>query len=333
MIFRFLHPWLLAALALVPVLFYLYRWMERRGRARIVFSDLSTLKTLPASTRVRFRHAGMALRGAVAALLVLALARPQSGNRTQEILSKGIDIMIVLDTSTSMAREDMEPNRLGAAKQVAQNFVDGRSKELQNDRIGLVVFSSIAFTQCPLTVDYTILKQIIGRTTFTKKEFDGTAIGTALATAVARIKDSPGKSKIIILVTDGENNRGLDPMTAAAMAEAMKVKVYPIGVVPTGMMQKMQDAIFGVRFMPAVSEVDETQMQEIAQTTGGKYFRATDEKALAQIFSEIDRMEKTEVKVKEFYRYSESFGPWAMAAFLLFVLELALSRTALRRLP
>lgn len=333
MIFRFLHPWMFAVLLLIPLLFWVYRWLEEQGRPRIVFSDLSALKALPPSPRVRLRHSLILLRALAAALLVVALARPQYGNRSQEILSKGIDIMIVLDTSTSMAQTDLDPSRLGAAKLVVAQFIEGREKGLQNDRIGLIVFSSIAFTQCPLTVDYTILKKIVNRASFTRKEFDGTAIGTALATAVARLKDSPAKSKVVILVTDGENNRGLDPMTAAAMAETMKVRVYPIGIVTTGLMQKFQDALLGTIFRPGQPAVDESQMQEIAKTTGGKYFRAKDEEGLAAVFQEIDRMEKTEVKVKEFYHYTEGFAPLAAAALAILLLELGLARTVFRKLP
>ncbi|HUT55512.1 MAG TPA: VWA domain-containing protein [bacterium] len=330
--FRFQDPWLLAALVLAPLVVLLHRWVEGWGRPRIVFSDLSAFKEVPASNRARLRHSVIALRALTIATLVFALSRPQYGNREQEILSKGIDIMIVLDVSTSMQAKDMEPNRLGAAKAVARRFVEEREKGLQNDRIGLVVFSRIAFTQCPLTVDYTILKQIIGRAQFTRQEFDGTAIGTALATAVSRLKDSKAKSKVVILVTDGQNNQGIDPMTAAGIAEAMKVKVYTIGIVPTGIMRKVQ-SIFGMSFVPAMATVDESQMKEIARVTGGKYYRATDEQAFKQIFDDIDKLEKTEVKVKEFYRYSEAFGPWAAAALLLLIAELAIGRTVFRSLP
>jgi Ca-activated chloride channel family protein len=333
MIFRFLHPWLFAALLVIPLIILFFRWIEQSGRPRIVFSDLSAFKEVPPSARVQLRHLGVALRCLAIAAIITALARPQYGNQMQEIMSKGIDIMIVLDTSTSMKQSDMEPNRLAAAKAVSKKFVEGREESLQNDRIGLVVFSAIAFTQCPLTVDYTILKKIVSRVQFTKREFDGTAIGTALATAVGRIKDSKAKSKVVILVTDGENNRGLDPMTAASVAKAMGVKVYTIGVVPEGLMQKVQDKIFGVHLIPSRPAVDETQMQEIAKSTGGRYFKAKDEEALAKIFEEIDKLEKTEVKVKEFYRYTEAYAPWAGAALLLILLEMMLGKTVFRRLP
>jgi Ca-activated chloride channel family protein len=332
MIFRFLHPWLFAALMVIPLIILVFRRMEKSGRPRIVFSDLSSFREVPPSSRVQLRHLGIALRCLAVAAIITALARPQYGNQMQEIMSKGIDIMIVLDTSTSMSQSDMEPNRLAAAKAVSKKFVEEREKSLQNDRIGLVIFSAIAFTQCPLTVDYTILKKIVSRVQFTKREFDGTAIGTALATAVGRIKDSKAKSKVVILVTDGENNRGLDPMTAASVARAMGVKVYTIGVVPDRLMKKVQD-IFGVHFVPGGPAVDETQMQQIAETTGGKYFKANNEEKFKKIFEEIDKLEKTEVKVKEFYRYTEAYAPWAGAALLLVLLEMMLGRTVFRRLP
>lgn len=333
MIFRFLHPWFFAALALVVLVALAYLRLERRGRARIVFSDISPFKEAPPTARTRLRHLVITLRCLALAALIAALARPQYGNRTQEILSKGIDIILVIDTSTSMSQTDLEPDRLGAAKNVILNFIDGRERGMQNDRLGLVVFSRIAFTQCPLTVDYAILKEIVARATFTRKEFDGTAIGTAIATATARIKDSPAKSKVMILVTDGENNAGIDPMTAAAMAQALKIKIYTIGVVPAGFFQKVQDRIFGAHLIPSIPMVDETQMKQIASTTGGKYFRAADEEGLQKIFDEIDKMEKTEVKVKEFYRYSEAFSPWAAVALALVLAEALLGRTLLRRIP
>jgi Ca-activated chloride channel homolog len=333
MIFRFLHPALLVALAGVPLLIILARRTQRSGRPRVVFSDLTAFKSVPPSMRVRLRHSLLALRVLVVAVLVFALARPQHGNQMKEILSKGIDIMIVLDCSGSMRETDLEPNRLGAAKLVAQNFIDGREKGLQNDRIGLVAFSRIAFTKCPLTVDYTILKKILDRVDFTRKEYDGTAIGDAIGTAVARMEDSKAKSKVLIVVTDGQNNAGMDPMTAAALAQAVKVKIYTIGVVPSTFMSKVQDKIFGDVLIPSMPQVDETQMKAVAEQTGGQYFRAQDEKGLAEIFAKIDQMEKTEVKVKEFYRYSEMYRPWIVLALGLLLVELAASRTVLRRLP
>lgn len=331
---RFLYPWfLLVGLVALPLLVWAWRELERRGRARVVFSDLSPFRAVRPSLRVRLRHGLIVLRLLAVACLFVALARPQHGNKSQEILSKGIDIMVVIDTSTSMSQSDLDPSRLGVAKRVVRDFVAGRADGLQNDRIGLVVFSRIAFTQCPLTVDYTILKQIVERVNYTRPEFDGTAIGTALATAVARLKDSTAKSKVVILVTDGENNYGLDPMTAASLAETTKVKVYTIGVVPRTGFGQVRDAIFGLIKVPTQSNVDDTQLRAIAQATGGQYFEASDNDKFRQIFQEIDKLEKTEVKVREFYRYSELYPPWVALALVLLLAEQVLGRTWLRRLP
>lgn len=333
MIFRFLHPWFLAALALLPLLAYLHAAIEARGRARIVFSDISAFKSVPPSARTRLRHSVFGLRALALALLIVALARPQHGNQIKEVMSKGIDIMMVLDVSGSMREGDMDPNRLAAAKDVINNFIDGREEGLQNDRIGLVVFSRIAFTKCPLTVDYTILKKIVSRAEFSRKEFDGTAIGSAIATAVSRMEKSEAKSKVMVLVTDGQNTTGFDPMTAAGIAKAMDIKIYTIGVVPDTFMTKVQDTLFGERIIPTRPQVDETQMKAIAEATGGKYFRAEDEEGLAKIFGEIGRMEKNKVKVKEFYRYSELYWWFAGLAIILFLAEAVLARTYFRRLP
>ncbi len=333
MMFRFLYPWAFLFLLAIPLMVAGYYLLERRGRPRIIYSDLTALKGIRPSLRVQSRHLLPALRCLAVVLLVTALARPQYGNRTQEYMSRGIDIMIVLDISTSMSKQDMQPNRLAAAKKVINRFIEGRRKGKQNDRIGLVTFSRVSFTKCPLTTDYTILRKIVSYLKFTEEEFDGTAIGTALATAVARIKDSPAKSKVAILVTDGENNHGLDPMTAASMAETLGIKVYTIGVVPLGFMQEVRDSIFGKRYHPAPPNVDETQMKRISSSTGGKYYRAENEEALSEIFGEIDELEKTEVKVKEYYRYSEAFYPWAIAALIMVMLELVLRNTVFRKIP
>lgn len=333
MSFRFLHPGMLLLLLLIPILLYAYFWLEKRGRPRIVFSDLSPFRNIPTTSRVKLRHSLIALRALALSALVIALARPQAGSQTRELLSPGIDIMIALDISTSMMEKDMAPDRLTAAKEVARSFVRGREQALQNDRIGLIVFARAAFTKCPLTVDYALLDKILEGITFTRREFDGTAIGNALAAAVNRLQDSPGESKVVILLTDGLNNAGIDPMLAASAAQAMQVKVYTIGVAPAGMMRRVHDPIFGYRHQFVGLEIDETQMREIARVTGGKYFRAEDKKSLAEIFREIDELEKTEVKVKEFYRYAERFAPWTLMALLALAVELALGRTALRRMP
>ncbi len=331
MIFRFLHIWFLFGLLLVPLLVYIYWLIEKKGRPRLKFPDLGPLKEIRPSPLIPFRHLPVVLRTLALSLLIIGLARPQSGTMEEEVLSEGVDIIIALDTSTSMSLEDFEPkNRLTVAKEVTRSFIRGRPY----DRIGLIVFSALAFTKCPLTLDHGILLNFLDRVGFTRKEHDGTAIGTALATAVNRVRNSTAKSKIVVLVTDGENNRGMDPVQAANLAEAMGVKVYPVGVVNPGrFLNPVDDLIFGRRYVVSMPSVDEGMMKRIAKTTGGKYFRATDPESLSQVFKEIDRMEKTKIKARRFYRYSERFAPWVLAGLLFLVVELILSHTRFRRLP
>jgi len=329
--FRFHDIWFLLGLLLVPLLIWVYRRLERTGRPRLKFPDLGLLKSLRPSPSLPLRHAVIGLRAVALALMIAALARPQSGTREEEVSSEGIDIMLALDISGSMRTPDFEPdNRLAVAKAVTKKFIQGR----KSDRIGLVVFSALAFTQCPLTVDYNILLNLVDKVTFTRPEHDGTAIGNALATAVNRLRDSKAKSKVIILVTDGENNRGIDPLQGAGLAKAMGVKVYAVGVVsPGGVMQVVDDFFFGRRLVPTGGQVDESQMQEIAKETKGRYFRATDAKGLAEVFAEIDKLEKSKVDSTQYYRYSENFLPWLLGALLLLGAEVILAQTRFRRIP
>lgn len=329
--FRFHDIGFLLGLSLLPLLIWIYRRLEARGRPALKFPDLGLLRSLRPSPSLPLRHSVIGLRALALALLVAALARPQSGTREEEVSSEGIDIMIALDVSTSMQQQDFEPeNRLNVAKLVTRQFILGR----RSDRIGLVVFSALAFTQCPLTVDYTILLDLADKVSFTRPEHDGTAIGNALATAVNRLRESQAKSKVIILVTDGENNRGIDPLQGAELAKAMGIKVYTVGVVnPGGMMQAVDDFFFGRILVPAAGRVDESQLQEIAKTTAGRYFRATDRKGLEKTFSEIDQLEKSQVDVTQYYRYSENFSPWLLAAMGLLLVEMVLAHTRFRRIP
>lgn len=329
--FRFHDAWVLLGLGLIPLLLWIYLRQESRGRPALKFSDLNLFRALPPSASLPLRHMVIGLRALALALLIAALARPQSGMREEEVKSEGIDIIITLDVSTSMQQEDFEPgNRLHAAKLVTQQFIQGR----KSDRIGLVVFSALAFTQCPLTVDYTILLNLVDKVGFTRPEHDGTAIGNALATAVNRLRESRAKSKVIILVTDGENNRGIDPLQGAELAKAMGIKVYTVGVInPGGLMQAVDDFFFGRILVPRAAPVDESQLQEIAKLTGGRYFRATDRKGLEQTFAEIDRLEKSTVEVTQYYRYSERFAPWVLTALGLLLMELVLAQTRFRRIP
>jgi len=328
--FRFAYPWLLLLTLLGPALLLLY-YRFRPARARLKFPDLSPLRALPLTSRSRLAELPLWLFALGISFFALGLARPQHGDAQEEISGEGVDIMVVLDVSTSMSGRDFEPkNRLEVAKQVTKEFILKRPY----DRVGLVVFSAIAFTHCPLTTDHQILLNFVERVGFTRREHDGTAIGNALAVATDRLKDSKTKSKLIILVTDGENNRGIDPLEAAELAKTFKVRIYPIGIYnPSGFLQPVDDVIFGTRYVVSMPKVDEEMMSQLAEITGGKYFRAADPKSLENVFSEIDRLEKSKVEVKRYYRYAERFSPWVICGLCLFVLGTVLSDTYFRRIP
>lgn len=332
MLFRFANPEYLILLLLVPFL-AVYYW-RRRGKmtGQLKFSTLRHIRRVPPSFRQLFYRQLYIIRLAVIALVILGLARPQSGTHREEVITEGIDIMMVLDVSSSMMAEDFKPkNRLEAAKLVAQEFVEGRN----NDPIGLVIFAGEAFSQCPLTLDYGVLLQILEKTEIAPQEWDGTAIGNGLATAVTRLKDSKAKSKVIIMLTDGENNAGeVDPITAAQVANTFNVRVYTIGAGTRGTaMVPVNDPFFGKRYVPMQVEIDEELLTRIAEISGGRYFRATDTEKLRQIYHEIGELEKTKIQVKEFTRYRELFIYYAGAGLLLLVLEIVLSNTVLRKLP
>ena len=276
-------------------------------------------------------------RLAALALLVVALARPQFVQKEQQIRTEGIDIMLALDISGSMQAEDFKPrNRLVVAKDVVSAFLD----MVRNDRVGLVVFAGQSFTQCPLTLDYDVLRSLLGGVEIGMIE-DGTAIGTALANAVARLKDSAAKSKVVILLTDGENNAGkIDPETAAKIAEALGVRVYTIGVGKEGGAPiPVEHPVYGRVYARnpdgslALTKLDEASLRRIADTTGGQYFRATDAEALKKIYGQILELERTKFEVKEFERAQEYFRFAAVPAVLLLLLELGLAGTRLRVLP
>ena len=264
-------------------------------------------------------------------LLIVAFARPRSGTQYVDVKSEGIDIMLVADVSSSMQAEDFKPyNRLYVAKEEMKKFVGRRL----NDRIGLVIFARYSFTQCPLTTDYSVLLNFIDMADFGMVE-DGTAIGMALANSINRLRDSDAKSKVIILLTDGENNAGeIDPITAANLAATFGVKVYTIGAgKPGNAMYPYQDPIFGKRYVYQPTKIDEKSLREIADRTGGKYFRARSEKELDDIYTAIDQMEKTEVKSSSHVQYRELFQYFTYGGLLLLVLEAVLAGTVFRKLP
>lgn len=322
-------------LAWIPMI-WVYIRRERRLRPSVRFSDLSVIRALPRSPLLVARHCLLILRVVGLGLLVVALARPQKGHTEEEVTTEGVDIVLVQDISTSMKGLDFKPqNRLHVAKETAKTFIAKR----RNDRIGLVVFAGRSYTKCPLTLDYNILTRFLDDIRFGDAE-DGTAIGTAIATAATRIKDSPAKSKVMILLTDGANNRGdISPTAAAEAAGELGIRIYAIGVGKEGQVPypvEYRNPWTGqveTRVQMIESDLDEETLREIADGTGGKFFRAKDPKALAEIYDTIDKLEKTEIKTKSYTNYSDRFFPWLLWGFGLLMLELLLAHTRFRRIP
>lgn len=331
MIFRFAAPWMLALF--LPALAWMTIRYARslRERPRIRFSAVRLLARSRPSRRRLSRHLPFALRAAAMLLLSLALARPQAGARGVNVSSEGVDIMIALDVSGSMQAIDLKPhNRLDAAKLVAADFIRGR----ESDRLGLVVFAGASFVQCPLTLDYPVLLDLMDEIKIGMME-DGTAIGMAIVNCVNRLKDSDAKSKVAILLTDGVNNAGtIDPATAAQVARTVGVRFYTIGVGKEGeALFPVNDPIFGQRYVRQKTEIDEEILRQIASETGGRYFRATDTRALREIFDEIGKLEKTEIQSDEYVNYSDLFGVFLIPAALLLLGEAGVRSVFSRRLP
>lgn len=326
----FANPnYLYLLLLLIPMIGY-YIYKLRKSQASLRVSSSEPFKVAGGtSLLVYMRHLPFVLRTLAVALLIVILARPQSTDNWSSSSTEGIDIMLAMDISGSMLAQDLKPNRLEAAKDVAASFINGRP----NDNIGLVVFSAESFTQCPLTTDHTVLLNLF-------KDVqpgiiqDGTAIGLGLANAVSRIKDSQAKSKVIILLTDGVNNQGeIAPVTAAEIAKTFGVRVYTIGVGTQGKAPYPFQTAFGVQYMDVDVEIDEPTLKQIAATTGGQYFRATDNASLKEIYSEIDKMEKTKISVQEYSKKQEEYKNWAILLFSLLLVEILLRNTLLRNIP
>jgi Ca-activated chloride channel homolog len=322
----FALPWYFIFLLLLPVLI----WWEFKGKSRqqpsFRLTSLTGIKGLKPTWRVRFRPVLIVLRSIAFIALVVALARPQSSNVSESVDSDGIDIVLSVDVSGSMMAEDLKPNRIEAAKQVANDFVDKRA----NDRIGLVIFSGESFTQCPITIDHNIVKEQIDAMKSGMLQ-DGTAIGMGLATAVDRLRNSKAKSKIIILLTDGVNNTGLiDPSTALEIAKAYKLRVYCIGVGSRGEAPYPVQTPTGIQKQMVPVEIDEALLKNIATQTGGKYFRATSNNSLASVYKEIDQLEKSKVEVSSFKHFTDLFLPFALLALFCFSLEMLLRYTIFR---
>lgn len=321
------YLWLLTLLA--PMIGY-YVWRTLQGGAAIRISSVAGVVRAPRTVRYYLRHLPFALRAAVFALLVVALARPQDVEQNVRTNTEGIDIMLAIDVSGSMLARDFKPDRITAAKEVAGSFIADR----YGDRIGLVAFAGEAFTQSPLTTDQSTLQTLLARIRSGLIE-DGTAIGNGLATAINRLRESEAKSKVIILLTDGVNNRGeIAPRTAAEIAQAQGIRVYTIGVGTEGMAPYPAMDMFGnITFVNQKVEIDEKTLTAISDMTGGQYFRATDKAKLKAIYDEINQLEKSKVEVTEHVSYHELYLTWVLAALGLLLAEFLFANLVLKRIP
>lgn len=327
---EFAYPAFFYLLALVPVMIAWYLWKGRKGTAPIKLSGFENLEERAGSYRIWLRHVLALFRILTVTLIIVVLARPQSSNQWEQVSTEGIDIVLCMDVSGSMRAMDFRPNRLEASKNVGIEFVNAR----QDDRFGLVVFAGESFTQCPMTTDRAVVVNFLKEINFGVIE-DGTAIGMGLATAVNRVKDSNAKSKVIILLTDGVNNSGdIGPVTASEIAAGYEIRVYTIGVGSRGTAPIPVQDMFGrmvTRDMPV--EIDEDVLKQIAATTGGSYFRATDNNKLREIYQEIDQLEKTRLDVKHFSKKKEEYFPFLLVAMVILLLEVALRYTLFRTIP
>ena len=326
----FANPHYLYLLLLLIPLVAWYILKLRKKQASLQVSTMQAFDTPRATTlKVYLRHLPFVLRMIAVAVIIVILARPQSTNRWENRNTEGIDIMLVMDVSTSMLAEDLKPNRIEASKNVAAAFINGRP----NDNIGLVVFAGESFTQCPLTADHAVLLNLF-KDIHSGIIEDGTAIGLGLANAVSRIKDSKAISRVIILLTDGVNNRGeIAPVTASEIARTFGIRVYTIGVGTRGEAMYPFQSPFGIQRRPVPVEIDEDILKQMASITGGQYFRATDNSSLKSIYQEIDQLEKTKINVQKYDKKKEEYLPLALLVFALLLFELLLRNTLLRNIP
>jgi len=320
---EFASRWYLYFLIIIPLLTAWYVFRGSRQRATLRFSDAESMSTLPKSWKVYARHIVFALDMIALSLLIIAMARPQSSSTSKNVTVEGIDIVLTLDVSTSMLAQDLKPDRLEAAKKVAADFIDNRP----TDRMGLVIFSGETFTQVPLTTDHVILQNSLKEVKSRIIE-DGTAIGDGLATAVSRLKESNAISKVVILLTDGENNAGsIDPMTAAEMAKIFGIRVYTIGAGRRGTAPYPVQTPFGTRIEHVEVNIDETLLRNIADETNGRYFRAETNQKLIEIYDEIDKLERSKIDINEFRHMHEEFAPLVIWAIILLVCSFLLRKT------
>jgi Ca-activated chloride channel family protein len=324
----FAEPLFLYLLIAIPGIVAFYILKQQKVTASLRMPGLQSFATTGTTFRHYLRHILFAFRVITITFLIIVLARPQKTDKFQDVTTEGIDIVLTQDISGSMLARDFRPDRLEASKNIATEFISGRPY----DRIGLVVFSGESFTQCPLTTDHAVLINLLREIQSGMIE-DGTAIGMGLATAVNRIKDSKAKSKVIILLTDGVNNRGeIAPATAADIAKTFGIRVYTIGVGTQGMAPYPVQTPYGIQYQDMPVEIDEGILQEIAQKTGGKYFRATDNDKLIQVYKEIDKLEKSKIDVRQFSRKEERYLIPALIAFILLVVEIVVRNTIFKNL-
>ena len=324
--------YLFLLLLMIPYLIW-YLMYRKKSEPTMRMSDTRAYRYAPRSWRVTLMPLQLLLRLAVFALLVVVLARPQTQNSWKNETMEGIDIMLAMDVSTSMLAEDLKPNRIEAAKQVASDFIIGRP----NDNIGLTIFAGEAFTQCPMTTDHASLLNLLHNVRTDIAQYlieDGTAIGMGLANAVSRLKESKAKSKVVILLTDGSNNRGdLSPMTAAEIAKSFGIRVYTIGVGTNKVAPYPMPVAGGIQYVNMPVEIDTKMLSDIAAATDGDFYCATNNKELQQIYKEIDKLEKSKLNVKKFSKRYEAYQPYAIAAAILLLLEILLRITVFRKLP
>ncbi len=330
---RFENPEWLLLLLLLPLLLYFYIRTYRGRQGSVQFSDTGTLRRAKSPLWTKLRHSLIVLKILGLGCLVAAMARPQAGREIRELSAEGIDIMLTLDVSSSMEIDDLDQgnkSRLSIAKEVVADFIGGR----YSDRIGMVVFAGESFTQCPLTLDYDVLLKFLQGVEIADESWDGTAVGMALINACNRLRDSTAKSQVVILLTDGVNNAGeIEPLTAADIAAAVGIRVYTIGVGSDGTIRRPVRGIFGTRYQAVQVEIDEETLREVAERTGGKYYRATSEEKLEAIYNEIGELEATEIKSEVHVDHAERFSYFLWSGLILLLGEMLLADTRFRRLP
>ncbi|GAK38196.1 MAG: VWA domain-containing protein [Bacteroides graminisolvens] len=320
--------YLFLLLLLIPYIVW-YILKHKKNNATLQMSDTNIYSDIKKSYKIYLLHAPFILRIIVLSLVILILARPQTTNNWQNSEVEGIDIMLAIDVSTSMLAEDLKPNRLEAAKDVAAEFISGRP----NDNIGITLFAGESFTQCPLTVDHTVLLNLFQSINSGIVE-DGTAVGMGIANAVSRLKDSKAKSKVIILLTDGTNNKGdISPLTAADIAKSFGIRVYTIGVGTNGMAPYPLRVAGTIQYINTPVEIDEKTLTQIAITTNGNYFRATNNSKLKEVYKEIDKLERTKLNVKQYSKRHEEYQWFALIALLFLLLEFYLRNSILKKIP